>query len=92
MPKVRLIDANALHTKILEENSRNYAATENVAQILLRIETAPTIEPEVRHGRWIFFREYGTYHCSECNKVEKARADFCRKCGAKMDGGEDNDG
>lgn len=53
MSEVRLIDANALHTKILEENSRNYAATENVAQILLRIETAPTIEAEpVRHGRW----------------------------------------
>lgn len=51
---MRPIDADVLHAKISEENRRNYAATENVAQILLRIETAPTIEAEpMRHGQWI---------------------------------------
>ena len=44
------------------------------------------VEP-VRHGRWIFGRVYGTYHCSECDKVETERSEYCRKCGAKMDGG-----
>ena len=94
MPKVRLIDANALHTKILEENSRNYAATENVAQILLRIETAPTIEPEIRRGRWIFVGEetlhdgwtYRKHRCTECDFVTLEAKNFCQNCGAKMDG------
>lgn len=90
MPEVRLIDANVLHAKIFEENRRNYAATETVAQILLRIETAPTIEPEVQHAYWEP-SEVGEYHCTNCgvecdvDKFHKALLNpFCGKCGAKM--------
>lgn len=95
---MRLIDANALHAKILEENGYKYAAKENVAQILLRIETAPTIEAEpVRHGRWIDKGEYAV--CTECGGRSGTQYDgiqpialaaqFCPHCGAKMyaDGG-----
>jgi Zn finger protein HypA/HybF involved in hydrogenase expression len=53
-PEVRLIDANALHAKIYEDSERSYGASANIAQVLLRIETAPTIEAKpVRYGRWL---------------------------------------
>ncbi len=55
----------------------------------------PTIEPEVRHGRWIVRGQ--EIYCSECNMESLYNAfgaskfsDFCPKCGARMDGGADN--
>ena len=42
--EVRLIDANTLHAKIMKDNDNDLSRKENIAQILLRIETAPTIE------------------------------------------------
>lgn len=58
----------------------------------------PTIEPEVRHGRWIPI-EYDSYadgapvwdkwECSECGHEHSGEEDtltaFCPDCGAKMD-------
>ena len=55
----------------------------------------------VRHGRWIKESDGGT-RCSVCNKrvrdvtgggdepVDLSDMPYCPKCGAKMDGGEDN--
>lgn len=67
----------------------------------------PTIEPEVRHGRWtrkgcVKKPEYDrttdlnayAHRCSACDQVSYFPIDFkdifCRRCGAKMDGGDDN--
>lgn len=67
------------------------------------IYEAPTIEAEpVRHGRWIETRYnpvgdtmYCDCNCSNCNfeiTREKGRyPKFCEGCGARMDGGDDND-
>lgn len=95
MPEVRPIDANALHAKIFEENRRNYAATENVAQILLRIETEPTLEAEpVRHGRWIEETEPDengnvVAMCNQCYHTDEhgvnMKIPYCWYCGARMD-------
>lgn len=41
---MRPIDADALHAKIYEDSERNYGASANIAQVLLRIETAPTLD------------------------------------------------
>lgn len=60
-----------------------------------------TIEPEVRHGRWIETKYnpvgdtmYCDCNCSNCNLEitrEKGRyPKFCENCGARMDGGGDN--
>ena len=58
------------------------------------IENAPTIEPEVRHGRWIDKGEYAV--CTECDGRSGTQYDgvepiplmtqFCPHCGARMDG------
>jgi len=68
------------------------------------IDEQPTIEPEVRHGRWIECDykhvEHGMIEivtngglfCSECGtafqKKKMTYKQFCAACGARMDGGE----
>lgn len=88
---MRLIDANALKKDLSEFNY----------DMALRIvDTQPTIEAEpVRHGRWIV---HTTWHgmfglinseCSECKfdrNGDLSSWQFCPHCGAKMDGGVDN--
>lgn len=76
----------------------------NVIDIL---QQQPTIEPEVRHGRWIE-ESTNEYYCSYCGKyaplVKNMRhcdcSKWCKECGTKMDatdtnvggkGGDDND-
>lgn len=49
MPEVRLIDANALKKAIADA----FYNLREIAYIADIIERQPTIEPEVRHLRWI---------------------------------------
>lgn len=62
----------------------------------------PTIEPEVRHGRWIerecysvHGEEHADYECSHCRCIIERKKfcvpPWCQWCGTKMDGGADND-
>ena len=61
------------------------------------IEDAPLIEAEpVRHGRWE--KRGQEIYCSECGEeggYTRAGAsrysDYCLNCGAKMDGGQNNE-
>lgn len=50
---------------------------------------------EARHGKWEEIRDaYGQlegWMCKECGREMKAKVNYCPKCGAKMDGGNDND-
>lgn len=50
---------------------------------------------EVRHGKWEEIRDaYGQlegWMCKECGRETKAKVNYCSNCGAKMDGGNDND-
>lgn len=64
------------------------------------IDAMPTIEPEVRRGRWIVHTTwqgmFGLIHseCSECKfdrNGDLSSWKFCPHCGARMDGGSDND-
>ena len=95
----RLIDANALHEKIMKDNDNDLSRKENIAQILLRIETAPTIEAEpIKHGQWVLCVDQNgvdndnnnyAYLCSQCHHQDvhstNAKVNFCWNCGAKMD-------
>ena len=51
----------------------------------------------VKHGRWIERTHddgdgvgYILYHCSLCDTPDARKRNYCRECGAKMDGGEEN--
>ena len=67
---------------------------------LIRAIPAADVAP-VRHGRWIRESDGGT-RCSVCNKrvrdvtggwdapVDLSDMPYCPKCGAKLDGGDNN--
>lgn len=72
-----------------------YASAEHC---MLVIKAAPTIEPEVRRGRW---EEIGGsepenqgFACSVCDFATTVKSRYCPNCGsmncARMDGGADN--
>lgn len=117
---VRLIDANALLNNLKESAKdarewRDETQDEEIKiraeqafgtfiECALRVKNAPTISPEVRHGRWVYDETIGGmkhYHCTNCkehNPGNECIADenqilwfeYCPKCGARMDGGADN--
>ena len=57
------------------------------------IDIQPTIEPEVRHGRWISVKNgRGGHECDQCHNYapsyqtgEEHLSDYCQNCGAQMD-------
>lgn len=76
-----------------------YSDTYDKAYIIGVLEELPTIDP-VKHGKWI--DDKGLYRCSVCNNLwttwwavvvpeERMYKEmkYCPNCGAKMDGGED---
>lgn len=102
MPEVRLIDANAL----IAEYDRVHVGAPGGARKLM--QDAPTIEPEVRHGRWID-TPIGNTKVAECSlcgfwqrtngddktgnhMIHKAVYKYCAGCGAKMDATDTNVG
>ena len=63
-----------------------------VAECLRMIDDAPTADvQEVRHGRWLDHKHTDTVICSECKKCFCDEKPYCPNCGAKMDGGADNE-
>lgn len=99
---MRLIDADALKAKLkIGTNTATYSDYCNGycdARLvdLDAIDSAPTIEPEVRHGHWENIPGMNnTVFCSEClaaaNKELAMKYKGCPFCLAQMDGGDDND-
>ena len=102
--EVRLIDADALlESGICAE----YGYNDNglllipMRDVTNSIRNAPTIDAEpVRHGRWLY-NSYPTvwyghgeppeWVCSECEERAYNTYDYCPNCGAKMDGGKDDE-
>lgn len=57
------------------------------------IKALPTIDAEpIKHGRWLPSKDGHGCECSECgtayrwNEIDTMR--YCKMCGARMDGGE----
>ena len=95
---MRLIDADALKESLkelkAEGNNRRYVQGLQDAidgffpQI---IDDEPTIDAEpVKHGYWIVADD-GVTRCSICYGASDYERSFCGDCGAKMDGGMNND-
>jgi len=45
----------------------------------------------IKHGRWKhhqYCNTAGYYECDNCGKINSYESNYCPKCGARMDGGE----
>lgn len=93
---MRAIDADKLKAKIRPvdvDDDRCAVLISDVKKIFHeQIDNAPTITYEdlVPHGRWKR-RGRNLGECSECGEVVAVRHRYCPNCGAKMDGGKDNE-
>lgn len=78
---MRAIDADALQAEYKKYNK---------GKRLLLIDTAPTITPERKRGRWIQTRHFGRMYrmCSSCSAERKDDLstgwNYCPYCGAEM--------
>ena len=93
----RLIDVNKVINsmqKCLDESpdkkhSVAYFAFETIIECLKQEPTVDAVE--VVHGRWLCV-DTDTEHfflCNRCKKKEFLQSNYCRSCGAMMDGGAD---
>ena len=68
-------------------------AADYLAEYLDDIPTAD-VAP-VKHGEWEeirdAYRQLEGWMCKKCGRETKAKENYCPNCGAKMDGGENND-
>ena len=61
------------------------------------VRSAPAVDAApVVHGRWIFNQEQWTWDCTNCkgwvgSGVRIRGYEYCPNCGAKMDGGNDDE-
>ena len=94
---MRLIDADALLEKKFETIEYAYDVVSEID-----IEEAPTIEAKsVKHGEWVITEKQGVtgrkikFHTATCSMCKKSngrhRNNYCPNCGAKMDGGNNNE-
>lgn len=100
--KVRLIDANVLKEKLLDEFNQSGAYTPYeyaIGEALNYLNEQPTIDPESLrpHGKWIEREDYNFdtyYDCSVCGESfcliegvpEENFYRYCPNCGAVMQG------
>lgn len=84
IPLKDLSDGLGLCRVIMEEDFKRAIRTIPAGTI---IDVAPVV-----HGRWIDAREYcGDYLCSNCEALYGTnKFNYCPKCGAKMDGGDED--
>jgi hypothetical protein len=87
----RLIDANAVDYENI------MGSLSQLQWLNAIIEAQPTVDAvEVVHGEWgeIYTchgeRLWG-YRCSQCEADNSEKSNYCPNCGAKMDGGKDNE-
>ena len=94
--EVRLIDANALSIRVMDAS---YWDNQDEDVIWNLVQDAPTVDAvEVVHGRWLDNVDENGYLCNAWRKCSACgglnfskRPPYCPNCGAKMDGGNEDD-
>ena len=77
---------------LMGENGEYDHYTSGFDEAVTRVENFPSADvAPVRHGRWVRV-ETDTkqfFLCNRCRKREHWESNYCPRCGAKMDGGDD---
>ena len=92
-----LIDRHALKNHLYRAQAEAFKRSEwyvagAIQSFIDLLDKQPTVEPEVRHGWWIYggYDEYPT--CSYCKQSDTYAGDYCGNCGARMDATDTNVG
>lgn len=100
MADTRPIDANALFDALYDNEFQTFCPLDEVSDV---IAAAPTLDyAPVRHGEWERMDEYCNhskeFRCTSCKQsvfydhfTRFCEYDYCPNCGAKMDGGKENE-
>lgn len=80
----RYIDAEKADVERISCFYGSECRIEDVQEWLDEQPTADVVE--VKHGEWEVKSEF-VYTCSVCSYDSISESNYCRKCGAKMDGG-----
>ena len=93
---MRTIDADALRDEVDSTLNWNTNNEYNMySDVMDMIDDAPTIDVQpVKHGRWLVKFEGEIYEfseCSECGNTESCETPYCAQCGARMDGGNEDE-
>ena len=78
--------AEEIHTNYLDDYAKGFQAALLAVMSIPAAEVAP-----VRHGHWVKEKPDVLIHwhcsvCENCYYLEEPNADYCPRCGAKMDG------
>ena len=84
---------------VIDKGRKSLDTVDDTLNIVARIEKIPAADVvPVVHGRWIektVPEGCRYFECSNCgaheNRHTAIKGYYCWRCGAKMDGGEDND-
>lgn len=92
---MRLIDADALVENHFPDDHNIALSYSDKCWMRRIIQGEPTVDP-VKHGEWIEVENSGignTAECSVCggNTYGYRTCKYCPDCGAKMDGGNDDE-
>lgn len=104
LPVIKCVDLDAcrddFYAKVLDILSADFS-NDRANQIIDEFDSLPTIEAEpIKYGKWEgdATRPTKRWHCSECgNLTETAHYCYecyyllCPYCGAKMNGGKENE-
>ena len=96
---MRLIDADALMVQLANKHAHSWGKVERAfGEVAEMLNNAPTIDAEpVRHGEWVKHPDescslFNGWECSACGQiVSGGKGNYCPNCGAKMDGGENDE-
>ena len=92
MAEKEYIEREAIKSKkIYSEERHEYVVPVAEIDWMISADVAP-----VRHGHWVKEKSDVLIHwhcsvCKNCYYLEEPNANYCPNCGAKMDGGEEND-
>ncbi len=83
----RYIDADKVLPKI-QYREKAYGCYRKIYSKVIKDAPTADVRPE-RHGQWKKFSE-NTWQCTKCKKLFSAQWWYCPRCGAKMDGKEED--